>query len=159
MPVCELSVRANPDEQYAVGAGVQLWTWSPVSASALEASDHVETLSQQATCSQTHSVCTHILESPADITEVLKFSQEFSTEDGLAKIIGTACVLFVLAQTCPSGDQSNVILVAAGIKRVRKQAAGNKSVLFFVGQAWSRAQPTSQVSRQLSLLPGAALLL
>lgn len=65
----------------------------------------------------------------------------------------------MLAQTCPSGDQSNVILVAAGIKRVRKQAAGNKSVLFFVGQAWSRAQPTSQVSRQLSLLPGAALLL
>lgn len=42
---------------------------------------------------------------------------------------------------------------------MRKKTVGTKSVLVFVGQAWLKAQPTSQVTRQLSLSPKAAALL
>ena len=90
MPLCELSVGANPDKCYTVGAGVQLWTWSPVSVSAFNnANNPVENLFDNTSTSQRFHSITRVIESSTDLTDVLKFSQKFSADARLAKITGT----------------------------------------------------------------------
>ena len=92
MPLCELNVRANPSKQYTVGDGVQLWTWSPVSASAF--SNPVETPRETRDSSQKIDSLTRVIESSTDLTDVLKFSQKFSANERLANITGN----------CPAGS-------------------------------------------------------
>ena len=52
-----------------------------------------------------------------------------------------------------------ICLPAAGMNYERSQTTETKHVQIFVGLAWHRTQPTSEVSRQLSLSPKAAALL
>ena len=68
---------------------MQLWTWSPVSASAF--SDSVEELCEKIATSQQVESITRVIESNADLTDVMKFSQKFSADASLAKITGIAC--------------------------------------------------------------------
>lgn len=155
MPLCELSVRANPCKHYSAGAGVQLWTWSPVSASAF--CKPVETLCERIPISQQVSSITHLIESSSDLTKVLNFSYKYSADARLAKLTGMhahVCGTMFVIVTHTGGRR----LLAAGVKHLYKHTSQSKSALVFVGTAWRSAQPTSQAS-QLSLSPGAAELL
>lgn len=73
MPLCELSVGANPEKFYKVGSGVQLWTWSPVSANAFNmANNSVKKPSEDTSSSQQVDSFTRVIESSSDLTDVLK---------------------------------------------------------------------------------------